>query len=373
MDSWTSSAWDDDTGAKWEGLTGGLERFACVTPTLGPWLGVCASGSGFDHPNNDGFNCLYNTHSGCGGSSGSFLPSGFNGIPPPYHDAFPHTNSASYSVPFSTATPTADSDGHAPPLLPRDHPLRSSSTSSSVTWTEAGTPQCISPQGSSRDTIAQSSSSLSPSSFGEAQTVAPTPSSIIASSSRARTSFFPDAPSHKPNPMANADVTDTTNRHDSLGTPPGDVSGNPTKARKPSSRRLKPAAAAAATTEAKGKQPATKPAPASPSLDEYKDNIRQWHNRIGKKYRNKLNDKFENLHAILLRAESDCAGHEANDGEEEGIEGGAGDDNEPPGRTALVINKSNVLDMARRRIELLQMEREKLRAEKEALLEQLKM
>ncbi|KAK3332681.1 hypothetical protein B0T19DRAFT_109201 [Cercophora scortea] len=345
MDSAPPSAWDGYINNGWEDVAS-LEKSESngfTTPWGDPWFHH-AGASGFDSNNmnmNDGFVHYHHTH-GSGSGSGSSLPPGF-AMPPQLH-----TTSASYGVPFSTLTPSSDS--------------------SSVTWTEAGTPQCISPQGSARDGVAQSSICLSPSSFAhQAPTIAPAPSVTAASeSSRTFPSYFPDPPSRNPNPMATLPKS-----------PPGISSSNAAKGKSSSSSssRRKPAAPTAA---AKGKQPLAAtmkpPAPsASPTLEEYKDNLRQWHNRIGKKYRNKLNDKFESLHAILLRIESRA---NYGGGERDGFVGGGGGDDDgggvsPAGRTARVINKSNVLDMARRRIELLQVERERLRAEKEALLEQL--
>lgn len=48
------------------------------------------------------------------------------------------------------------------------------------------------------------------------------------------------------------------------------------------------------------------PSPGMPAFayetpEEYKIRMRQWHNRIGRKYRSKLSDKFEGLQAILVQ------------------------------------------------------------------------
>ncbi|KAM7191622.1 hypothetical protein V8F20_009229 [Naviculisporaceae sp. PSN 640] len=43
------------------------------------------------------------------------------------------------------------------------------------------------------------------------------------------------------------------------------------------------------------------PSPSFPaSTEEYQAKMREWHNQIGKKYRNKLNDKFESLQEVLV-------------------------------------------------------------------------
>ncbi|KAK0707858.1 hypothetical protein B0H67DRAFT_323802 [Lasiosphaeris hirsuta] len=126
-----------------------------------------------------------------------------------------------------------------------------------------------------------------------------------------------------------------------------------------------------------------------PTLEEYQTRMRQWHNRIGKKYRNKLNEQFESLQAVL-RIESEGSGavksparqqydldadgdyeleHAAAENNNQGVVGGGKGHVSVGGKT---INKAKVLDMARRRIETLTQERETLREEKEALLDQLK-
>ncbi|KAK0615238.1 hypothetical protein B0T17DRAFT_541433 [Bombardia bombarda] len=109
-----------------------------------------------------------------------------------------------------------------------------------------------------------------------------------------------------------------------------------------------------------------------PTLDEYKENMRQWHNRIGRKYRIKLNDQFESLQAVLLRAERGGVGGTDRDGEEGEIDGtGKQQQKKRSVASGRTINKGKVLDMARRRIEDLQSEKETLRAEKEVLLRRL--
>lgn len=82
--------------------------------------------------------------------------------------------------------------------------------------------------------------------------------------------------------------------------------------------------------------------------------MRQWHNKIGKKYRNKLNEQFECLQAVLKVDESE-------DGSKH-VQG-------PGGRT---INKAKVLDLARQRIEALTKEREALMEERRELVKGLK-
>ncbi|KAK5653836.1 hypothetical protein OQA88_7996 [Cercophora sp. LCS_1] len=106
-----------------------------------------------------------------------------------------------------------------------------------------------------------------------------------------------------------------------------------------------PPAAAAVTTTAKH---------AHKTIEEYKANMRQWHNQIGKKYRHKLNEQFECLQAVLKAEESEEGGKHAQ------------------GHGGRTINKAKVLDMARARIEALTTEREALMEERRMLVDGLK-
>lgn len=82
-------------------------------------------------------------------------------------------------------------------------------------------------------------------------------------------------------------------------------------------------------------------------------NTRQWRNRVGKRYRDKLNGQFESLQAALLGKMDDDDP----------------DDREPIDAKNSTTNKAKVLDMARERILVLLREREALQAEREALLQ----
>ncbi|KAK3349103.1 hypothetical protein B0T25DRAFT_519397 [Lasiosphaeria hispida] len=130
------------------------------------------------------------------------------------------------------------------------------------------------------------------------------------------------------------------------------------------------------------------PSTACPTLEEYQTRMRQWHNRIGKKYRNKLNEQFESLQAVLRIESEEGSGavksplrqrrydpnadgdYDVEHAAEENQGDGAGKGHVGVG--GRTINKAKVLDMARQRIETLTRERETLREEKEALLDQLK-
>ncbi|KAK4194491.1 hypothetical protein QBC40DRAFT_290695 [Triangularia verruculosa] len=96
------------------------------------------------------------------------------------------------------------------------------------------------------------------------------------------------------------------------------------------------------------------------TLEEYEASRRVWHNQIGKKYRTKLNEQFENLQIVLQLYDEDDE---------------ADTDTESPnihikGRT---INKAKLLDMARQRLEELMSERKAWQQEKRELLENLGM
>lgn len=100
---------------------------------------------------------------------------------------------------------------------------------------------------------------------------------------------------------------------------------------------------------------ATSPDPDSiPTPDEHTSHTRQGRNRVGKRYRDKLNSQFESLQAVL---------HLPNDDDDENPDLG-----EPGDGKSNTTNKAKVLDMARERIQMLMREREELRVEREALL-----
>ena len=166
------------------------------------------------------------------------------------------------------------------------------------------------------------------------------------------------------------------------------------------------------------------------ALGEYQAQMRQWHNRIGKRYRNRLSDQFESLQAALrisrdtdpaefrrvqqqaavVAAAAAALSHsdDDSDGGGEGGEGGdddehddnynddaekegqgegkrKGDESKSGGKDqgndqdkdqkdkhvkvhGRTMNKARVLDMARERIEELTRERERLMREREMLL-----
>jgi hypothetical protein len=93
-----------------------------------------------------------------------------------------------------------------------------------------------------------------------------------------------------------------------------------------------------------------------PTLEKYTSHVRQYHNRVGKRYRDKLNGQFESLQAAL------CVDDEGN--EEEQYPG------EPRDAKHTTLNKAKVLDMARERIQVLLREREALGAERKALMQE---
>ncbi|KAK4223385.1 hypothetical protein QBC38DRAFT_52307 [Podospora fimiseda] len=80
--------------------------------------------------------------------------------------------------------------------------------------------------------------------------------------------------------------------------------------------------------------------------EEYQTELRLWHNKIGKKYRNKLNSQFEMLHAVLNPEE---------------------EDNNHVVVAGRTINKARTLDMARQRILDLRTENNTIRAELEQM------
>lgn len=122
--------------------------------------------------------------------------------------------------------------------------------------------------------------------------------------------------------------------------PDGKKKPNPTKSRRPASTKV--STKLRDTERPKG--------PLNPSnfdtLEEYQTELRLWHNRIGKKYRTKLNYQFECLHVVLYPEEED------------------NDVTPPRGRT---INKARTLDMARQRILDLTHENNVIRAELEQM------
>ncbi|VBB79518.1 Putative protein of unknown function [Podospora comata] len=95
------------------------------------------------------------------------------------------------------------------------------------------------------------------------------------------------------------------------------------------------------------------------TLEEYESSRRLWHNQIGKKYRTKLNEQFENLQLVLRLYDED--------GEDTDTEG---PNINVKGRS---INKAKLLDMARQKLEELRNERKAWRQEKRALMENLGM
>jgi len=129
-----------------------------------------------------------------------------------------------------------------------------------------------------------------------------------------------------------------------------------------------------------------------PSPDETKDPTHQLHGRVGKKHRSKLNDKFESLRAVLrvhmdeletapdpppltsppavkrtsMVLEEDDDDDDDDDDEDDGV-ARAGSPSGDAQTDAENTNKAKILDLARRRIEMLQAEGDRLRREKEAL------
>jgi hypothetical protein len=95
----------------------------------------------------------------------------------------------------------------------------------------------------------------------------------------------------------------------------------------------------------------------NPSLGEHRANVRQWHNRVGKRYRDKLSGKFESLQAALHLYMA--------------TEDNAEDLNSAPStHGGRVLNKAGLLDTARARIAALLSQRQALLAEMEALRRQ---
>ncbi|KXX74636.1 Allergen Fus c 3 [Madurella mycetomatis] len=103
------------------------------------------------------------------------------------------------------------------------------------------------------------------------------------------------------------------------------------------------------------------------TMDEYQENVRQRHNRVGKKYRDKMNGEFGHLLAALhIDSIGDESGHRNDD-----------DDCDDKNVTARVngrtLNKAKVLDMAREYVGALLEERGALSAERERLRRQLQL
>ncbi|KAK0665442.1 hypothetical protein QBC41DRAFT_14627 [Cercophora samala] len=95
------------------------------------------------------------------------------------------------------------------------------------------------------------------------------------------------------------------------------------------------------------------------TLEEYESSRRLWHNQIGKKYRNKLNEQFENLQVVLRLYDEDDEDTDT-EGPNVSIKGRS-------------INKAKLLNMARQRLEELMNERKAWRQEKRELMENLGM
>ncbi|KAK1832016.1 hypothetical protein QBC39DRAFT_349974 [Podospora conica] len=87
--------------------------------------------------------------------------------------------------------------------------------------------------------------------------------------------------------------------------------------------------------------------------DLHRHHLRQWHNRIRKKYRTKLSTQFERLQALVVVPALD-------DDEQNAADGGRRVD----GRSTRGMNKARVLELARRRIEELVREAEEMAREK---------
>ncbi|KAK0616458.1 hypothetical protein B0T14DRAFT_588435 [Immersiella caudata] len=116
-------------------------------------------------------------------------------------------------------------------------------------------------------------------------------------------------------------------------------------------------------------QSASSQQPQSPEDEQAR--LRDWHNCIGKKYRNKLNEQFEFLQAALIPDPGDA-------GEKNSRAEGADEDAEGEGEGSAEgegtgkrrgLNKAKLLDMARERIEKLTMENERLEREQRELKE----
>lgn len=117
---------------------------------------------------------------------------------------------------------------------------------------------------------------------------------------------------------------------------------------------------------------ATKKTTSEAALGEHRAVVRQQHNRVGKKYRDKMNGGFGHLLAALHVAEFEyCAGsHEHHDEHEHG--GDDDGDDEGGNVSARVtggrsLNKARLLDMAREHVRALLEERRALSAERDAL------
>lgn len=94
------------------------------------------------------------------------------------------------------------------------------------------------------------------------------------------------------------------------------------------------------------------------TLEEYEHRVREWHNQIGKKYRNKLNEQFDCLQAIL------CINASTTKSQQQQTAAPCGES--PDGHVRVgrrTINKAKVLAMARERIEVLTEEKAALAAQ----------
>lgn len=114
------------------------------------------------------------------------------------------------------------------------------------------------------------------------------------------------------------------------------------------------------------------------TLDEYQENVRQRHNRVGKKYRDKMNGEFGHLLAALhIGGIGDEDGRRIDDGGDDGDDGDGDGDSYCKNATVRVngrtLNKAKVLDIAREYVEALLEERGILLAERERLRGQLQL
>lgn len=100
-----------------------------------------------------------------------------------------------------------------------------------------------------------------------------------------------------------------------------------------------------------------------PISNAHQAQARQSHNRVGKRYRDKLNNQFELLQSDLHLDEHEDKDKEEEEEEEEGDEGTAS-----KGQRRN-INKAKVLAMTRERLLELLREREELKAQTEELMQ----
>lgn len=118
-----------------------------------------------------------------------------------------------------------------------------------------------------------------------------------------------------------------------------------------------------------------------PQAEEDPASVRERHNNIGRRYRNKLNEQFENLQALLAQQDADASAqddneHEEPNDDENGNNSTARDSSASPTQTrkrrkGRGINKASLLEMAKLRIETLTEQREMLMAEVEQLEKEL--